>query len=763
MRFNWDDFKAKYQNEQEARQGFNNLCEILMQKKYPEFTIKNSDTIEAKGNQIDETLSKKCKVYLAKYFLDGVSNSRKGQIRKSLNDNLPYMMANKITEWYLLLPLDFSQEESNWWENWSLRIKQENGVTPIVFLTDKLEEMIADLDQDFPGTESIPRRKMASGFEIVQEAVQASSNMLDFVTDNIAPAADTQASEAPVIDIIDAPTIETDAAITEPDAPATEPDATTAASETENTDAGVITSVVEDGVDKTIAVIASMQAASPSLETADENNDDSSDDDSKTPRKKSTVAEPTLNQLALSWKFKQKFEALEAEKLALPTDKDNNQRKVFDDRRDASNVKNYLNDFVFGDMSKFKGKELIKKAKIYVTNKQFSRGLYIYEYANAKQLLEEDKLQEEYNKGVDEANYNLNYKYHMINGDLLFAKRDYINASESYKKALDTLEDWEEQLKATTNVENNVLSSLVRDKEAEIKHLEATAESLLQVGEFEAAIKNFNNAIELDPYNENLKKRLKLAEYLNNSNYFKHPMLSWLNIFIAPFLYFRARKIDPNIRELDKAEKLRNRAIWGLVIMVLILAAIVWLFFWTNRTIKEFVEDVDSRDGVVAASTPVAIHQSRGDYYMSRISADKPHYIDSAINAYERALRYDNTDTAAEIGYRKAMMEKNSYLEMVQKNISTDSATYFLSMRRPTEGLRLFKYKYDPLDPEKGKFGYVDTLGNVKIAPVFDFNYKKMDSQGETFYNGRALVCLKVAEGDTIYFYIDQRGNRIEE
>ncbi len=148
---------------------------------------------------------------------------------------------------------------------------------------------------------------------------------------------------------------------------------------------------------------------------------------------------------------------------------------------------------------------------------------------------------------------------------------------------------------------------------------------------------------------------------------------------------------------------------------------------------------------------------------MSRISPETPHYIDSAIAAYQRARRIDNTDSLAQAGYEKACIERAHYLNQVQQNISTDSAEYFLSMRRPTEGLRLFKYKYDHHDKTKGKFGFVDTLGNVIIAPMFDFNYRNMDGQGETFYNGRAKVCLKVADFDTVYFYIDQRGNRIDE
>ncbi|MBR2200380.1 MAG: hypothetical protein IJ894_06485, partial [Bacteroidales bacterium] len=106
---------------------------------------------------------------------------------------------------------------------------------------------------------------------------------------------------------------------------------------------------------------------------------------------------------------------------------------------------------------------------------------------------------------------------------------------------------------------------------------------------------------------------------------------------------------------------------------------------------------------------------------------------------------------------------RNEMVTQIQRNIREDSATYFLSLRRPTEGLRLFKYKYDPRDTSKRTFGFVDTLGNVVIPPFFDFNYKTMDEQGETFFNGRAKACLEIAPERFIYFYIDQRGNKIEE
>lgn len=755
MEFNWDDFKGKYQNEQEARQGFVALCEKLMDNKYPDFIIKNSETIKEKDNKKDQSLDKKCKVFLSKYFLDGVSNSRKGQIRKSLNDNLPYMKANKINEWYLLMPLEFSPEEKNWWENWSLRIKQENGITPIAILSDKIIDMIADLKEDFKGTESITRRSPAISIE--PEEVAAQDNAEE------SPENSTSGFQIEVGNDLDKTIAIIASAVTANEQ---------ASSETEK----------ETPEDKTEENMLMVQ--SPSENTTEERNSDSvetiasteernaDNDNNAEPAAKSKFAkaarpeaipEPTLNQLEKSWEFKQKFEALEAEKLLLPTDKDNNQRAVFDQRRDVSSVKNYLNDFVFGDMSKFNGTELEKKAKIYVTNQQYSRGLYIYEYANAKNLLNESDLQEKYQKGVSEASYKLTYKYFMILGDLLFAKRDYINACETYEKALNTAREYEDNLSEAVDeygIEAASGSALIKSDEAESKHLEAKAESLLQIGDFAQATDNFSLA--LDPDNQNLKKRLELAQYLENGCHFFKKPFQFLNIFRAPYYYFKARAIDPNIKELKKAEKLRNQAIIGLIVSLLIIAAIVWLVLQIQRTATHTADDYNKTEAVMATS-PRDIYLSKGDMYMNMISPENPHFIDSAIFAYDHARRFECTDTLAEVGYRKAIIARDNYVAQVQQHISTDSATFFLSMRRPTEGLRLFKYKYDPMDPEKGKFGYVDERGIVKIAPMFDFNYRKMDGTGETFYNGRAKVCLKVADYDTVYFYIDQQGNRIDK
>ena len=51
MDFTWENFKNAYKNELEARQGFIKLCDLLMQKLYPDYTIKNSDEIYENENK----------------------------------------------------------------------------------------------------------------------------------------------------------------------------------------------------------------------------------------------------------------------------------------------------------------------------------------------------------------------------------------------------------------------------------------------------------------------------------------------------------------------------------------------------------------------------------------------------------------------------------------------------------------------------------------------------------------------------------------
>ena len=803
MEFNWNDFKSKYSNEQEARQGFAQLCELIMQRQYPDFIAKNSDIIREDNNIEDKSLDRKCIIYLPKYFLDGVSNSRKGQIRKALNDNLPYMKANKIEQWFLLMPLEFSPEESNWWENWSLRIKQENAITPTAILSKQIVELVAKLGIDFKGVEKITEQAHADDpmdfvfdedipDETADETVAetAVENVAKTVAKTVAEPVETAAET--VVEQIVEPTVETVETIIKEDddtktttttttktttvttVTTTEPAAAAPAAQPAPTAEPTVTDAPKPS-QKLLAAARTITLTVPDDKKTD--NDKKSNNDKKTvaaasapaPEGQNTkkVREPNLNQLRMTYNFKQKFEELEAQKLALPTDGANNgQRGIFDRRRELSNVKNYLNDFVFGDLSNFKGKELVKKAQIYVTNEQYSRGLYIYEYAYAKKLVEKD-IMSDYKKGVAEAEFKLNYKYHMIDGDLKFSKGDYINAHDAYEKAVNVKEDFADRVKETMtySLESDTYSPSIRDTEAETKVLEAKAEALLHIDEYDEAVDNFKLATESDPDSKELEERYNLALKLQKwNNLYNNKWFGWLSPLWAPLHYLFVVRKENGIQDLKIFKTIKRRSWIGAILWGLIIVAAVAVYFMKDRI--GFGSEYDTNGDLTTAnapSTPLEINLAKGDYYMSMFSDDKPHYIDSAIHAYHRAIRFDNTDTIAKPLYNRAMIAKSNYIAQIQRNITNDSATYFLSMRRPTEGLRLFKYKYDPRNPEKGKFGFVDTLGNIVIPPFYDFNYKTMDESGETFYNGKAKVCLEVSPNDTVYFFIDQRGNKIDE
>ena len=679
MQHTWDEFRKAYENEQVARLAFCDLCEDIMRLKYPDHNIfKSVDILENDTSKAD-TNGKESVIYLPKFFTDGVSNSRKGQIRKSLNDNLPFMRVNGINKWVLFVPTKLSSEESSWWENWTSRIAKENGTELTIYDSKAIFGLLSDF--------KLTGKWFQSEHEYTSDVQPDGNELLDFAFD-IGGLDDETAKSEP---------------------------------ETHTTTTTTTTTVTTQTI-KTISAPKPETFAAAAIPTANTASSINSQ-------------EPTIEQLDNTFKFKQLFEDLE---LLHKTQLNQKQRAVFDKRRENSKVANYLNDFEFGDLSSTTTSDLIYKADAYAAKNQYSKALYILEYIAFKNQISDDR-KDELNTGITENCDNLNFMYKMMKGDLLFASRDFINASEEYEEAAN-LKDGE-------------------NSEANSKKLEARGEALLEVGDFANAAECFKTALSYNVADDNLKKRYQIAKSLDKgTNFFKSKWLRWLNIFIAPFAYWNARRKDPTIVENEHAKKLRRKAWWGVITVLLLVLGVVAIFLIGRYLASKAVQpEIETN----AIQTPHEIQINLGDYYMENFSNENPHYIDSAIAAYKRAIRYDNTDTATQRKYRNAENRRTAYINEVQNNIDNDT-TYFLSMRRPTEGLWLFKYRYDKSDPSKGKFGYTDTAMNVIIPPMFDFNYRKMEGAGETFCNGRALVCLKVGQ-DTIYFHIDNRGNKIEE
>ena len=153
----------------------------------------------------------------------------------------------------------------------------------------------------------------------------------------------------------------------------------------------------------------------------------------------------------------------------------------------------------------------------------------------------------------------------------------------------------------------------------------------------------------------------------------------------------------------------------------------------------------------------------KANYYYDNFNNQNAHYIDSAIIGYQHAIWNKPHDSVAPEMLKSAQSIKKAYIKKIQENIKLDSAAYFISMRNSHEGLRLFKYLFDPYDKTSGKYGYVDDNLNIIIPPIFDFDHTRMINKGESFINGKALVCIKISEKSSVYFYIDSHMRRISK
>jgi len=75
-------------------------------------------------------LTVKSFIWQAKYFLDGLGDSQKDQIRKSFNQLMTKAKENNfvVDVWTLCIPCSLSPEENQWWENWKSKNQKTHSV-----------------------------------------------------------------------------------------------------------------------------------------------------------------------------------------------------------------------------------------------------------------------------------------------------------------------------------------------------------------------------------------------------------------------------------------------------------------------------------------------------------------------------------------------------------------------------------------------------------------------------------------------------------
>lgn len=110
-----------------AREIFEKICVNLFQKMFENaYSVKASpgdDGIDILVGDLDKPIV----VYQCKYFIDGIGEVQKGQIRDSFNT---VTGKYSIKEWYLCVPIVFTVENHKWWSEWKTE-KQQTYCTQI--------------------------------------------------------------------------------------------------------------------------------------------------------------------------------------------------------------------------------------------------------------------------------------------------------------------------------------------------------------------------------------------------------------------------------------------------------------------------------------------------------------------------------------------------------------------------------------------------------------------------------------------------------
>ncbi len=126
-----------------ARDIFEKICIELFQK-----TFENAYAVQASPGDdgIDVLvgdLTGEISVYQCKYFIDGIGNSQKTQIKDSYKT-----VTEKYTvkEWYLCVPCLFTVDNHKWWSDWKTSMQQKDNLKIDVYDGSRLLMKIKEFD-----------------------------------------------------------------------------------------------------------------------------------------------------------------------------------------------------------------------------------------------------------------------------------------------------------------------------------------------------------------------------------------------------------------------------------------------------------------------------------------------------------------------------------------------------------------------------------------------------------------------------------------
>lgn len=108
-----------------ARDIFEKICLQLFQKKYENAYAVQASPGDDGIDVLIGDLSGKIIVYQCKYFVDGIGDVQKAQIRESYKT-----VTGKydVVEWYLCIPILFTVENHKWWSEWKNKKQQKDNL-----------------------------------------------------------------------------------------------------------------------------------------------------------------------------------------------------------------------------------------------------------------------------------------------------------------------------------------------------------------------------------------------------------------------------------------------------------------------------------------------------------------------------------------------------------------------------------------------------------------------------------------------------------
>ena len=132
MQKNWRDFKSLYGNIEGARDGFEDACQTLFDKVYPDKQVSKMAVKQGDGGIdicIGELGVEPVTVIQCKFFLETFGASQKSQIKKSFTRAIT-SDKYELDKWILCIPREIDIDETSWWAKWKnekiLEYSQDN-------------------------------------------------------------------------------------------------------------------------------------------------------------------------------------------------------------------------------------------------------------------------------------------------------------------------------------------------------------------------------------------------------------------------------------------------------------------------------------------------------------------------------------------------------------------------------------------------------------------------------------------------------------